>query len=115
MKTRGGGHSVQFTDIEVLKHNHPSTRERPRPQTPRERPRRSTRLLAVKQKPYLQSNTGTNDEHPNSSLSDLSASGGSSAESSVDEQWTDIETRVCCSCRYITVWWKFFCGVKKFS
>ena len=92
LRTRGGGHSIQFTDVEILKHNQPkTTKSRPRPQTPRNRPTRRSNRLANRNRPR-----GVRK----SSESDLSSSAsnysGSSLDSSSEEQqWTDVETRVC--------------------
>ena len=69
-RTRGGGSAVQFTDVEVLKHS-----------KPQQLPRRSTRL-ATKHTRQISSNSFD--------------SSNSRCESSMeDEQWTDVETRVC--------------------
>ena len=85
LRTRGGGTSVQFTDVEVLKHS--------RPKTPRERAavRRSTRL-ATKRRPINVVTASTNS----GSSSDSSLS--SSCESSLGEQYTDVESRVSYEC-----------------
>ena len=85
-KTRGGGTSVQFTDVEVLKHS--------RPKTPagKERLRKSTRL-ASQARPGSTQRRGAGIVSDNSLSSVTSTSGESSPESSVAE-WTDVETRV---------------------
>ena len=95
-KTRGGGHSIQFTDVEILKHNHPhqSGKEKAfRPPTPKNRlPRRSTRLVTK-----AKGGAGFRRGVPRigSTISSSSSdSSGSSLESSMEDQWTDVETRV---------------------
>ncbi len=103
LKTRGGGRSIQFTDVEILKHNRPisKVKERPRPPTPRTRPRRSQRRTVVgKENPLNQgvslrgASAATTNKATNESDSSSSTSFLSSSESSMDEMWTDVETRV---------------------
>ncbi len=108
MKTRGGGHSVQFTDVEVLKHSHSiqppkSPRRKPHQQTGR--PARRSNRIAGKAQPYTtahqrmgsKASGQSGDVEGDIALScSSSMSSISSMESSVEEQdWTDVETRVC--------------------
>ncbi|XP_064387362.1 kinesin-like protein KIF23 [Halichondria panicea] len=86
-RTRGGGTSVQFTDVEVLKHSRPKT-----PST-RDRTRRSTRIASRGRPRGGQmgvSSTSVKSDVSLSSVSSLSSEG--SPESSVNE-WTDVESR----------------------
>jgi len=115
MKTRGGGHSVQFTDVEVLRHSHsiqPKKSPRknlhqPLAQTHNARSRRSNRLAEKAHHPYpstqrsgSRSKSRSHNDTPPEGAVALSCSSSfssiSSTESSIEEQdWTDVETRVC--------------------
>lgn len=88
LRTRGGGTSVQFTDVEVLEHSRPKM-----PSTSigvRQSLRLSSRDLPSSSVEKEQ--VGFKSDGSLSSFSSLSES--SSLERSVDEQWTDVETRV---------------------
>ena len=91
LRTRGGGTSVQFTDVEVLHHSRPKT-----PAT-RDSARRSIRIASrgrssSRPGPYQRKQAGYKSEASMSSVSSLSSD--SSPESSVNEEYTDTETRV---------------------
>lgn len=107
MKTRGGGHSVQFTDVEVLKHSHSITnspRVKPRhKRTPKDTQKRShlagigktssTHFRAQYAK--AAGNMSAEEEGAAALSCSSSPSSVSGAENSLDEHnWTDVETRV---------------------
>ena len=107
MKTRGGGHAIQFTDVEVLKHSHSITNS----SSPQVKPRPKSRQ---KQTLHLEEVGKTSSTRSRMQCSDpvggtkgskegttaLSCSSSlcsvSGDEHSNDELgWTDVETRVC--------------------
>ena len=111
METRGGGRSVQFTDVEVLRHSHSilpkkSPRQnlhQPLTQSRNTRSRQSNRLVG-KAQPYSssqrsESKSRSHNNPPEGAVAlshSPSLSSISSTESSIEEQdWTDVETRVC--------------------